>query len=437
MQDWQENRKRERRLRAFLETLDAAIGHADRQAPLRKYITGLLVAEGRKSVEPMAALGPETGKTVSASHQSLLHLVGKAPWSDEAVLDAAYRYAEAPLQRHGSIAAWALDDTGHPKSGNSSVGVARQYCGNLGKVDNCQVAVSLSLVNETASIPVGYRLYLPKVWADDLDRRRKVGIPDDLEFQTKPEIALALAGAAVAAGRPKAPVIADAGYGDGTPFRDGLTALGLPYLVGVKCGTSVRLVTECAAGVEADEEAAPMSVEELARSLPEHAFREVMWREGAKGTLSSRFAVRRVRPNHGSKKRPAEWLLIDWPAGEPGPTHYWLGTVDPGACLQDLVELATLRWRIERDYEELKQELGLSHYEGRGWRGFHHHASLCIAAYAFLVAERAAFSPLSPPSRAGFLGKSSLPRNYKPRGAAPQPAPPANVHRHDATANRS
>jgi SRSO17 transposase len=437
MQDWQENKDRELRLRAYLETLEDAIGHADRREPLRRYLTGLFVAEGRKSVEPLAALGLEAGMTVSARHQSLLHLVGKAPWSDAAILETGYRHAIGPILAHGAIAAWVVDDTGHPKAGNHSVGVARQYCGNLGKVDNCQVAVSLSLVNETASIPVGYRLYLPKAWADDLERRRKVGVPDEVEFQTKPEIALDLLDAALAAGKPKAPVLADAGYGDGTPFRDALSTRGLPYLVGVKAGTSVFPAAGTSVGAKAGEGGKPMSVEEVARSLPEKALREVLWREGGKSTLSSRFAVLRACPAHGRRRRPEEWLLIEWPAQEAAPTHYWLGTVDPEACLQELVELAKLRWRIERDYEELKQELGLSHYEGRGWRGFHHHASLCIAAYAFLAAERAVFSPLGASDRGGFLAKPALSRDYRPRGAAPRPATPADVDRYDALANRS
>lgn len=437
MKDWQENRERERRFDAYVEALADAVGHADRREPLFCYLTGLMTVEGRKSVEPMAAAVAADAKSVSARRQSMTHFVGQAPWSDSAMLLVAIAQALPPVLSHGPLLAWVLDDTGIPKKGDHSVGVARQYCGNTGKVDNCQVAVSLSLVNELASLPVGYRLYLPKAWAKDSERRAKVGVPTEIEFQTKPEIALDLLRAALAAGRPVAPVTADAGYGDGTNFRDALTALELPYLVGVKGGTTVWPPGQ---GPIAAPEDQPVTAAALVESLPEQAFREVIWRDGTKGDLSSRFAVRRVRPAHGhepgAELRPEEWLLVEWPVGDEKPAHFWLGTLDHGASLQELVEFAKLRWRIERDYEELKQELGLDHYEGRSWRGFHHHASLCIATYAFLVAERAAFSPLCARGGTGFLPQPALPQDYRPRGAAPGTAPPADVNRNDALPNR-
>lgn len=451
MQDWQENRGRERRFGAYVEALVDAVGHADRREPLVAYLTGLMTVEGRKSVEPMAAAVAVDSQSVSARRQSMTHFVGRAPWSDVAMLDAAFLHAQEPVLCHGPILALLLDDTGIPKKGSHSVAVSRQYCGNTGKVDNCQVAVSLSVVNELASLPVGYRLYLPKVWAEDPDRRAKVGVPAEIAFQTKPEIALDLLEAHLGAGRPVAPVTADAGYGDSTHFRDALTALGLPYLVGVKGGTSVWPPDQGPLPLEPvhprrkrlgrDPTHQPVTAGALAESLPDRAFREVIWRDGTKGDLTSRFAVRRVRPAHGdedlTEARPEEWLLVEWPLAEEQPTHFWLGTLDAGASLQELVEFAKLRWRIERDYEELKQELGLDHYEGRSWRGFHHHASLCIAAYAFLVAERAAFSPLGPRGGAGFLPQPALPRDYRPRGATSQPAPPADVDRHAARPNRT
>jgi len=437
MQDWQENRERERRFEAYVEALVDAVGHADRREPLFCYLTGLMTVEGRKSVEPMAAAVAADDKTVSARRQSMTHFVGRAPWSDSAVLNVAIEQGLPPMVSHGPLLAWLLDDTGIPKKGEHSVGVARQYCGNSGKVDNCQVAVSLSLVNELSSLPVGYRLYLSRAWAEDSERRAKVGVPTEIQFQTKPEIAIDLLTSALDAGRPPAPVGADAGYGDSTKFRDALTDLELSYLVGVKGGTTVWQPGQ---GPLAAPEDKPLTAATLVASLPDKAFREVIWRDGTKGDLSSRFAVLRVRPAHGHKPgaelRPEEWLLVEWPSGEEKPAHFWLGTLDSGACLQEIVEFAKLRWRIERDYEELKQEIGLDHYEGRSWRGFHHHASLCIAAYAFLVAERAAFSPLCARGGAGFLPQPALPRGYRPRGAASGTAPPADVDRDDARTHR-
>lgn len=276
-------------------------------------------------------------------------------------------------------------------------------------------------------------------------------MPQEIQFQTKPEIAIELLDAALAAGRPSAPVGADAGYGDNTSFRDALTTREVPYLVGIKGGTSIWApgqgplppdpANPRSRNLRRDAEHKPITAGELATSLPGTAFREVIWREGTKGSLSSRFAVERVRPAHGDEKltvpRPEEWLLIEWRTGDEKPEHFWLGTLDSGACLQELVEFAKLRWRIECDYEELKGELGLDHYEGRSWRGFHHHASLCIAAYAFLVAERATFSPLGTRRSTSFIPQSALPEDYRPRGATPRPATPANVDRHAARQNRT
>jgi len=436
MQDWQENRGRERRFDAYVEALVTAVGHADRREPLVCYLAGLMTVEGRKSVEPMAAAVAADAKGVSARRQSMTHFVGQATWSDGTMMDVAFKQALSPILSHGPILAWVLDDTGIPKKGSHSVGVARQYCGNTGKVDNCQVAVSLSLANEWASMPVGYRLYLPKAWAQDAQARAKAHVPPEIEFQTKPEIALDLIRAALAAGRPVAPVIADAGYGEGTGFRDTLTALGLPYLVGVKSGTTVWPLSE---GLDpAVPRGRPLNIGEFAKALPGTAFQHVTWRDGTKGELNSRFAMWHVRPAHeeggDASLRPVEQLLIEWPYGEERPTKFWLGTLN--TWLHRLVEFAKLRWRIERDYEELKQELGLDHYEGRSWRGFHHHASLCIAAYAFLVAERAAFSPLGPRRSARILPQPALSRDFRPRGAASGPAPSADVDRDTARTDR-
>lgn len=430
-----ETRSSESRFAAYVEAVASVLGHADRDAPFRSYCTGLLLPGDRKSVEPMAARVEPW--RVQAAHQSLHHFVAKADWSDETVLAAVRTRVLPEIERGGPIRAWIVDDTGFPKKGTHSVGVARQYCGQLGKQDNCQVAVSLSVANEQASLPIAYRLYLPEAWANDTERRAKAGVPEDVQFQTKPQIALAQIQAAQQAGVPPATVLTDAGYGIDTAFRDGITELGLSYVVGIQSSTSLwppdvaPLAPKPWSGrgrppslLRRDADHKPLSAKELAHSLPKRAWRRVTWREGGNASLASRFAAVRVRPAHRDywlpTVRAAEWCLIEWPAGEKEPTKYWLSTLPADIRLRDLVRQAKLRWHIERDYQELKQELGLGHYEGRGWRGFHHHATLCIAAYGFLISERSAIPP-SAERLAVSLPTPPLPADYRPRGS---PDPP-------------
>ena len=424
----------ESRFAHFTGSLSEAIGHRDRRGPLRDYCAGLLAGSGRKSVEPLAAI-TAPGR-VSAQHQSLLHFVGKAPWSDTAVLRKVFELTLPALEKHGPVEAWIIDDTGFPKKGKHSVGVARQYCGQLGKQDNCQAAVSLSVASRHASLPIAYTLYLPKEWASDAERRRRAGVPEEIEFRTKPEIALEQIARAREDGVPAAIVLMDAGYGVNTALRDGVTALGLSYAAGILPQTSVwkqgegPLPPKPFSGngrppklMRRDEEHQPIPVKELALSLPQSAWETIAWREGACETLSSRFARVRVRPAHRdynlTEARPEEWLLIEWPGGEAEPTKYWLSTAPEDIAFASLVDLTKLRWRIERDYLDLKQEIGLGHYEGRGWRGFHHHATLCIAAYAFLISERETIPP-SRPACAWGLEKAKVPKGYRPRGHAAQ-----------------
>jgi SRSO17 transposase len=338
------------------------------------------------------------------------------------------------IERSGPIEAWILDDTGFPKKGRHSVGVTRQYCGQLGKQDNCQVAVTLSLANRDASLPVAYRLYLPEDWAQDQQLRRRTKIPEEIAFQTKPEIALEHIKTARAAGLPEGVVLMDAGYGNDTELRAAITALGISYVAGITGTTTVwppgsaPLPPQTRSGrgrpqtrLQRDPEHQPVSAKALALSLPKEAWQTVAWREGSAERLSSRFARQRVRPAHRdtelSQPRAEEWLLIEWPENETEPTKYWLATLPEEIAFDRLVDLAKLRWRIERDYQELKQELGLGDYEGRGWRGFHHHATLCIAAYGFLIAERGALPP-SGPAFSAPLARSAVPEGYRPRGAA-------------------
>lgn len=419
----------QRRFREYLESLAQAIGHADRREPLRAYVTGLCLPGDRKSVEPLAArLDP---RHVTARHQSLHHFVANAAWDDAAVMRVARGLVLDAMERHGAVAAWIVDDTGFPKKGQHSVGVARQYCGVLGKQENCQVTVTVTVANEAVSIPVAYTLYLPEPWARDRRRRRDAGVPDNVPFRTKGQIALEQIAALVREGVPLAPVLADAGYGVVTAWRDQLTLQGIPYVVGVTGETTVwppgqaplppgrrRHMGRPPTRVRRSARHRPAAIAHLAVELPRSAWRHVSWRQGTRGTMHSRFACARVRPAHRDENRhaprPEEWLLIEWPRHEPAPTKFWLSTMAPDTPLSQLVRLAKLRWRIERDYLELKDEFGLDHYEGRGWRGFHHHGTLCIAAYAFLAAERAR---LSPPEPLSFLRAARLPRHFRPRGA--------------------
>ena len=422
----------ERGFAEYIEMLSASLKHADRLEPFRDYCRGLILPGDRKSVEPMA--GRVAPQEVRSKHQSLHHFVAQADWSDEALLTQVRTYA---LPRLGAIEAWIVDDTGYPKKGKHSVGVARQYCGQLGKQDNCQVAVTLSVANEAASLPVSYRLYLPREWAEDQPRRDAAGVPKQIAFATKPTIALEQLRAAQAAGVAAGVVLADAGYGTETAFRDGVDALQLSYVFGIQGVVSVwtpgtaplppkpyRGSGRPARLLRRDKTHRPLSVKTLALELSPTAFRTIAWREGDSGRLASRFARVRVRAAHRdhwrASLRPEQWLLIEWPAGEPEPTKYWLSNLPETTAFKDLVRLAKLRWRIERDYQELKQELGLGHYEGRNWRGFHHHASLCIAAYAFLMSCRIA-ARSSKKNSAALLRAPRQPSNFRPRGAAASP----------------
>ena len=419
----------------YVTEMTQALAHADRNGPLAEYVMGLLMPLERKSVEPMAAL-LAPGNT-STAHQRMHHFVSKSAWSDEALLRAVQGWALPQLTAHDALKVWIVDDTGFPKKGRHSVGVIRQYCGQLGKQDNCQVAVSLSVAGEKASLPIGYRLYLPQEWANDPARRREAAIPDEVRFKTKTDIALELVAMACADDVPRGVVLADAGYGNETAFRQRLQELKSVYAVGIQKTTTVwapgtaplpppdyRGKGRPATRLRRDVSHAPRSVLEVALSLASKNWRTITWREGVAGQLHSRFARVRVRVAHRdterSTPRDPEWLVVEWPAGESEPTKYWLSTMPEGIAFTELVRTIKMRWRIEPDYQELKQELGLGHFEGRGWRGFHHHASLCIAAYAFLVCSRLAFSPSG---IARVLFKTpALPEGFRPRGA---PAPAA------------
>ena len=279
----------ESRFAGYVEAITSALGHADRDAPFRSYCAGLLLPGARKSVEPMAArVAPAR---VRAAHQSLHHFVAKAEWSDEAVLAAIRGQVLPVIERCGAIRAWIIDDTGFPKKGTHSVGVARQYCGQLGKQDNCQVAVTLSVANDGASLPIAWRLYLPEAWANDPARCAKAGVPEDVTFQTKPQIALAQLRAARDAGVAPAAVLADTGYGVDTEFRDGITELELPYVVGIQSPDPPQHQAQAPLGQGAGDQ--PAQARLAARHL-------------ARGQrCAARFAFRRrARPPRASRLQP-------------------------------------------------------------------------------------------------------------------------------------
>ena len=396
------------RFASYLDGLARVIGHAARVGPMRDYCTGLLLPCERKSVEPIAA-ATAPGR-VGAQHQALLHFVAEGAWSDEVVLAKVREMVLPKIERHGAIGAWIIDDTSFPKHGAHSVGVTHQYCGQLGKQENCQVAVSLSLANHYASLPVAYRLYLPKGWAEDRKRRRKAGVPDAIDFQTKPKIALDQLAWACAAGLPRGVVLMDQAYGTDATLRRGARDLGLDYSAAVPARTLVE---------RGKANLGKMTAEALALGLPKRAWQAITWREGSAEPLRSRFARVRVhaRGEGCTPDEPEEWLLIEWPKAEKAPTKFWLSTLPRNIAFDRLVDITMMRWRIERDYQELKQEVGLGHFEGRGWRGFHHHATMCIAAYGFLISERGAIPP-SEGCREILLPQPALPAGYRPRGAA-------------------
>jgi SRSO17 transposase len=423
--DQSSGRNPETRFAGYVEGLSSVLGHADRIGPLRDYCTGLILPGERKSVEPMAA--KTAPARTAAQHQSLLHFVGVATWSDEKVLGKVRAMVLPAMERQEPIQAWIIDDTGFPKHGKHSVGVQHQYCGQLGKEANCQVAVSLSIANHSASLPVAWRLYLPKEWIKDKARRKKAGVPRDVSFKTKPEIALDQIRWACKAGLPRAVALMDAAYGTDARLRTGMTALGVSYVVGIQPkilvwppGTGPKRRGKPLNNTGRRDEPDLISAKHLARDLPKDAWHTIRWREGSSEWLSSRFARVRVRVGH-SQLAPEllseEWLLIEWPEGEAEPTRYWLSTLPSDIGFRELVDFAKLRWRVERDYLELKQEVGLGHFEGRGWRGFHHHATMCIAAYGFLVSERETIPPSGPRSTS-ILPTPVLPESYRPRGSS-------------------
>ncbi len=380
------------RLEQFLGDLLEPLGRSERRQWSSVYVRGLLLDGERKSIEPMAGRLPE------GNVQALQQLIGQSPWPWAPVWEGLARRMTAEL---APDPVWVLDDTGFPKQGRHSVGVERQYSGTLGKTANCQVAVSLHQVAPEESTILGWRLYLPESWIQDAERRAEAGIPDAVVFRTKWQLALELIDQALAWGLRGGVVLADAAYGEVTEFREGLEARELPYVVGIPSPLGVWTKPPQMHKLKARGRGRPPSVYHYGQQRPSsvrevaekaRGRKQVRWREGTKGWLESRFYACRVQPSHGfNEGRPPHkevWLLVEWLRTEKEPTKYFLCDLPAHYTLRRLVRIAKGRWKIEQDYQQLKEELGLDHYEGRSWTGWHHHVTLVMLAHAFLTLER-------------------------------------------------
>jgi SRSO17 transposase len=373
----------------YLVELSKHLRDKRQRASFAMYALGLLTEGERKSMEPIAARACGAPERTNAFHERLVHFTASAAWRDEPLRRAATAHAIEAMQKRSPMRTWIVDDTGFLKQGKHSPGVQRQYTGSAGKTTNCQIGVSLVHATDQAHVTSDFRLYIPESWMQDRGRCRGAHIPDDVDYEPKWALALSMIEQAIAAGVPKGVVLADCDYGQKTDFRDTLDRLGLQYAVEVQTTTMVRRVGKNGRlGVR-------MSVGELGVMLATK-LRTVKWREGTKAKLASRFARVRVVVDRddGASRRP-EWLLVEWPDGEPSPTKFVLSTMPKSTSCKQLVRTFKSRWRIERSYQDLKGELGLDHYEGRSFIGWHHHVTLVLVCYAFLVAEHARSFPPS------------------------------------------
>jgi len=380
------------RLEQYLADLLEPQGRRERRYWSSVYVRGLLLDGERKSIEPMAARLPE------GNVQAMQQLIGQSPWPWPPIWERLARRMTAEL---APDPVWVIDDTGFPKQGHHSVGVERQYSGTLGKTANCQVAVSLHQVGGEESTILGWRLYLPQSWTRDPQRRDAAGIPKQVKFRTKWQLALELIDQARAWDLRVGVVLADAGYGEVTEFREGLEDRQLPYAVGIPSTLGVWTQPPKRHKLKARGrgrppsayhygEQRPLAVREVAAKA--RGWKHVRWREGTKGWLESRFYACRVQPSHGFQEgeppHKEVWLLVEWPPGEKEPTKYSLCDLPAHYTLRRLVRIVKGRWKIEQDYQQLKEELGLDHYEGRNWTGWHHHVTLVMLAHAFLTLEK-------------------------------------------------
>lgn len=380
------------RLTEYIELLGKELKDRRKRESFAIYAYGILGESDRKSVEPIAAQACGDPDGTKKMHDKLLHFLGVADWDDAAVRLQAARYACRALAEHEKITTWVIDDTGFLKQGTHSVGVQRQYTGSAGKITNCQIGVSLEIATATQHAPIDFELYVPESWAHDLARRLKARIPEKVKFRTKVEMALQMIERAARAQIPGDVILADSGYGESSEFRETVRMLGFDYAVGIHKTTKV-----CRIGSQGRLGKA-MTVEQLARTVPRRRRRTLEWRQGTKAALSGRFSFCRVKVTHDDgvpiAERESVWLVIEWPADDDQAQKFYLTTLPRRMSHKTIVRIIKERWRTERMYEDLKGELGLDHFEGRSFRGWHHHVSVVICCYAFVVAERArAFPP--------------------------------------------
>jgi SRSO17 transposase len=380
------------RLEEYFQTIGDILEYEGRRASFAIYAMGLLGDGERKSVEPIAARACPDPEKLDAMHQRLLHFAVDSRWSDREVRRAAAQYAISAMVEREPVEVWIVDDTGFLKQGAHSVGVQRQYTGSAGKITNCQIGVSLSIATRTEHVPIDFELYLPESWAQAPARRKEARIPEDVTFKTKPQLALQMIGRAVADGVPKGVLLADSAYGTSTEFRAGIRSLGLDYAVGVDPKTTLFLLDS-----EGHPQGAAVSAKDMAFSINERGgLRRCTWRIGTQEELWARFAVRRVvAAGVPPEQQEPLWLLIEWRDGEPEPANYFLISVQQRMTKKRLIRLVMQRWRTERVYQDMKGELGLDHYEGRRFPGWHHHVSVALCCYAFIVAERVRHFPPS------------------------------------------
>jgi SRSO17 transposase len=390
------------RLAEFVAGVVRPLAHVRQRENALVYVRGLIEQGGRKSLQPTLFRLEET----PARYESVQQFLADSPWEPAALVRAC---AERVAPEIG-VVAWVVDDTGVAKQGSHSPGVKRQYSGSLGKIGNCQIAVSLHAVGARGTLPLGWALYLPEEWCADPQRRRKAKIPESVVFQTKPQLAGVLVGQAAGWQIPQAPILADCAYGDDSAFRTSLHTLEREYVVAVSAQISVYGPETTFAVPErngkvgrrrsvARPDRKPESVRSLAARLPPRAWTRLPCRTTPAGEdVSSRFAFVRVVATHPVRTNclppRREWLIIEWPEAAEGPTDYWLSNLPETEPRERLARLARLRWTIELDYRQLKGELGLDHYEGRSYLGFHHHCALVTCAHAFLTLER--FDPKAP-----------------------------------------
>lgn len=378
----------------FNETIGQHLRRPEQRAAFATYAIGLFGDGERKSAEPIAARASADPTRCRAMHEHLLRFVSLSPWSDQFVRLEAARYVIAAMSERESVNTWIIDDTGFPKQGRHSVGVQRQYTGSTGKISNCQIGVSLVVATRAAQVPIDFELYLPKSWIENSGRRARTRIPDTATFKTKPELALDLIVRALDERIPGEIVLADSAYGGNSDFRNTVRTFGLDYGVAVQASTKVWVLDS-----QNRRRGDACSVQELGIKLGSKAFRKVTWREGSAGELASRFCFCRVKVAHDDGSEAADrepvWLLIEWPESEEKPTKFVLTTLPRRMSKKQIVRIIKERWRTEQAYQELKGELGLDHFEGRSFPGWHHHVSVALCCYAFIVAERVRHFPPS------------------------------------------